>query len=77
MVGVRGERRLSYLVADQADPGYGSTCKMLGQSALCLAFDALPSAGGCLTPAKALGGALRERLRNVGMTFDLADTSAA
>jgi short subunit dehydrogenase-like uncharacterized protein len=77
LIGMRGEQHLSYLVADQADPGYGSTCKMLGQSALCLAFDELPAAGGCLTPATALGRALRQRLRKVGMTFEVADTTPA
>ena len=59
-----------YTVADPAgDPGYGSTCKMLGESALCLAFDPLTSPGGVLTPSFAMGGALVARLRNAGLTF--------
>ena len=59
-----------YVVADPAgDPGYGSTCKMLGESALCLAFDHLTSPGGVLTPSFAMGGALVERLRRAGLTF--------
>jgi short subunit dehydrogenase-like uncharacterized protein len=59
-----------YTVADPAgDPGYGSTSKMLGESALCLAFDALTSPGGVLTPSFAMGNALVERLRSAGLTF--------
>ena len=52
------------------DPGYGSTAKMLGESAVCLAKDALPAAGGCWTPASALGEPLLARLgENAGVTF--------
>jgi short subunit dehydrogenase-like uncharacterized protein len=59
-----------YTVADPAgDPGYGSTCKMLGESALCLAFDELTSPGGVLTPSFAMGQHLVERLRSAGLTF--------
>jgi short subunit dehydrogenase-like uncharacterized protein len=56
-------------VGDNLDPGYGSTAKMLGQSALCLAFDELPQRGGILTPASAMGMTLVNRLRDAGMTF--------
>jgi short subunit dehydrogenase-like uncharacterized protein len=56
-------------VGDNLDPGYGSTAKMLGQSALCLAFDDLPQLGGILTPASAMGIPLVNRLRKAGMTF--------
>jgi short subunit dehydrogenase-like uncharacterized protein len=76
LVGHRGEHRLSYRVADQLDPGYGSTCKMLGQSALCLAFDARgtgAAAAGSLTPSIALGAALVRRLRAAAMTFEVVD----
>jgi short subunit dehydrogenase-like uncharacterized protein len=72
IVGEHSDHRLTYLVADHADPGYGSTCKMLGQSALCLAFDALPKRGGSLTPSVAMGAALLSRMRAVGMTFEVA-----
>ena len=59
-----------YVVADPAgDPGYASTSKMLGESALCLTFDALTSKGGVLTPSTAMGEALVERLRRAGLTF--------
>jgi short subunit dehydrogenase-like uncharacterized protein len=59
-----------YTVGDPAgDPGYGSTCKMLGESALCLAFDELTSPGGVLTPSFAMGAHLVDRLRSAGLTF--------
>ena len=61
--------QLVYIAADRADPGYGSTAKMLGESALCLALDPLGSPGGVLTPAVAMGVALAERLRSAGLTF--------
>jgi short subunit dehydrogenase-like uncharacterized protein len=65
-----GNDRLVYIVADPAgDPGYQSTAKMLGESALCLAYDQLSSAGGCTTPSVAMNGALFERLRRAGLSF--------
>ncbi len=54
------------------DPGYGSTSKMLGESAVCLAQDGLSVAGGCWTPASAMGDALLVRLgKNAGVAFVL------
>jgi short subunit dehydrogenase-like uncharacterized protein len=64
-----GEITILGTVGDNLDPGYGSTAKMLGESALCLAFDDLPRRGGILTPASALGMTLVNRLRQAGMTF--------
>ena len=59
-------------VTGDRDPGYGSTCKMLGQAALCLAHDDLPTGGGIWTPASAMGDALLERLqKNAGLTFEI------
>jgi len=59
---VRGDR----------DPGYGSTSKMLAESAVCLAQDTLASPGGVLTPASAMGDALLSRLNdNAGVTVEL------
>ena len=46
-----------------------ATAKMLGESALCLAYDQLPASGGCLTPSVAMNGALLDRLRKAGLTF--------
>ena len=59
-----------YVAEDPAgDPGYASTSKMLGESALCLAFDKLASPGGVLTPSFAMGEMLVERLRRAGLHF--------
>jgi len=55
------------------DPGYGETSKMLGESALCLAFDELPARSGQLTPAVAMGDALRRRLVAAGIKFEVLD----
>ena len=49
-------------VEGDRDPGYGSTAKMLAQSALCLAKDVPDLAGGFWTPASALNDALIPRL---------------
>ena len=58
-------------VSGDSDPGYGSTSKMLGESAVCLALDPLSSPGGVLTPSVAMGDALLTRLQeNAGVTFD-------
>jgi len=51
------------------DPGYGETSKMLAESALCLAHDALPQRTGQLTPAVAMGQALIDRLLAAGISF--------
>jgi short subunit dehydrogenase-like uncharacterized protein len=63
---------LRYTVSDRMDPGYGSTAKMLGEAALCLALDPLSSPGGVLTPSVAMGDALLARLRRAGLTFAVA-----
>jgi short subunit dehydrogenase-like uncharacterized protein len=61
------------LVADQRDPGYGSTAAMLSESALCLALQGgeTRAEGGVLTPASAMGMPLIERLRKAGLTFEV------
>jgi short subunit dehydrogenase-like uncharacterized protein len=62
--------RLLYIVADDhGDPGYASTAKMLGESALSLAHDPLTSVGGVQTPSIAMGQHLLDRLRAAGLTF--------
>ncbi len=54
------------------DPGYGSTSKMLGESAVCLAKDAITVDGGCWTPASAMGVPLLTRLgEKAGVTFEI------
>ncbi len=55
------------------DPGYSETSKMLAESALCLAFDDLPQRAGQLTPAVAMGDALRLRLQAAGIEFEVLD----
>lgn len=66
-----GDDTLVYVVADpNGDPGYKSTAKMLGESALCLAYDELPGAGGVQTPSVAMDGKLVDRLRKAGLVFE-------
>ena len=65
-------RRASAAVKGDMDPGYGSTSRMLGESAVCLARDVPRSVtpGGCWTTASAMGDALIKRLEaNAGLTF--------
>ncbi|HLK26234.1 MAG TPA: saccharopine dehydrogenase NADP-binding domain-containing protein [Caulobacteraceae bacterium] len=59
-------------VKGDMDPGYGSTAKMLGESAVCLVRDVprTRTPGGCWTTASAMGDALIARLqKNAGLTF--------
>ena len=57
-------------VIGDMDPGYGSTSKMIGETAVCLAKDILPSSSGVLTPSIAMGDAILNRLqKNAGLTF--------
>ena len=59
-------------VTGDMDPGYGSTSKMLGEAAVCLALDDLPVEGGFWTPAAAMGQALLERLTtSAGLGFEI------
>jgi short subunit dehydrogenase-like uncharacterized protein len=61
-------------ITGDRDPGYGSTSKMLSESAICLAQDELASGGGVLTPASAMGDALLRRLRaKAGLSFEILD----
>ena len=72
-VGEAGNHTLVYVAADQhGDPGYGSTAKMLGESALSLALDPLTAPGGVTTPSVAMGQFLLDRLRRAGLTFEVA-----
>ena len=57
-------------VKGDKDPGYGSTSKMIAESALALAQDDLPVSGGFWTPASAMGDQLLARLpQSAGVTF--------
>ena len=59
-------------VTGDMDPGYGSTSKMIAESALCLIQDCEDLSGGMYTPAPAMGEKLIKRLtKNAGLTFDI------
>ncbi|MEQ9519100.1 MAG: saccharopine dehydrogenase NADP-binding domain-containing protein [Parvibaculum sp.] len=59
-------------VTGDKDPGYGSTSKMIAESAICLANDVPDLKGGFWTTAPAFGMKLVERLRaNAGLTFEV------
>jgi len=61
-------------ITGDRDPGYGSTSRMLSESAVCLALDKATTGGGVWTPASAMGAALLARLRdNAGLTFEVVD----
>jgi len=61
-------------VKGDKDPGYGSTSKMIAESAVCLLENPGNVPGGIYTPAPAMGGLLVERLqKNAGLTFQLED----
>ena len=60
-------------VAGDRDPGYGSTSRMLGESAMCLARDELAVGGGLATPASVLGHAMLARMPRAGVTFQIED----
>lgn len=65
---------LTVKVTGDRDPGYGSTAKMLGEAAACLAQDRPKKAlaGGFWTPSTALGDAYVQRLvEHAGLTFDV------
>ena len=62
-------------VTGNLDPGYGSTSRMITESALCLTTDCPDLAGGIYTPAAAMGSKLVARLTTqaAGLTFELLD----
>ncbi len=59
-------------VTGDMDPGYGSTSKMLAESAVCLIEDCPDLPGGIYTSAPAMGQKLVKRLvDHAGLTFEL------
>ena len=61
-------------VAGDMDPGYGSTSKMILESALCLVNDCPDLKGGIYTPAPSMGMKLIKRLEaSAGLTFKIED----
>jgi len=68
-----GETMIAGVTGDK-DPGYGSTSKMIAESALCLALDIdrNETPGGLYTPAPAMGMTLVLRLvEHAGLTFEM------
>ena len=57
-------------VVGDMDPGYGSTSKMIAESAICLVKECEDLNGGIYTPAPSMGTKLVKRLQdNAGLTF--------
>lgn len=69
-VGIAADgRQVRTSVQGDKDPGYGSTSKMLAETAICL-INAPDVAGGVWTPGAALQGRLVKRLQDhAGLTF--------
>ncbi|MGZ9030550.1 MAG: saccharopine dehydrogenase family protein [Burkholderiaceae bacterium] len=68
-------QRLRATVKGDRDPGYGSTCKLVGESALCLGeVDRGKTPGGVWTPGAAMGMTLVHRLQErAGLSFAIED----
>lgn len=65
-------KTLRVSVTGDMDPGYGSTSKMIAESAICLLKNPEAASGGIWTPAAAMGSLLIDRLkRNAGLTFEV------
>jgi len=63
-------RQVRGSVHGDMDPGYGSTSKIIAESAICLVKDCPEVAGGVWTPGAAMGTRLIDRLQsNAGVTF--------
>jgi short subunit dehydrogenase-like uncharacterized protein len=68
------DEQIRVAVRGDMDPGYGSTAKMIAESAVCLLRDCPDLPGGIYTPAPAMGLKLVERLtRYAGMTFTVEE----
>ena len=66
----KDDNKSIFKVTGDKDPGYGSTSKMLAESAVCLAKDRLEENYGVLTPSYAMGDNILDRLvSNAGLTF--------
>ena len=63
-------RRIDVGVKGDRDPGYGSTSKMIAESAIALLEDSEGVPGGVMTPAAAFGETFTQRLASrAGVTF--------
>ena len=66
------EESIHVSVAGDMDPGYGSTSKMIVESAICLVKECNDLSGGIYTPAPSMGTKLIKRLQdNAGLTFKI------
>ena len=64
------EESVHVSVKGDMDPGYGSTSKMITESAICLVRECDDLVGGIYTPASSMGNKLIKRLKaNAGLTF--------
>ena len=69
-------RTLRASVKGDRDPGYGSTCKLISEAALCLAreIDRDMTPGGVWTPGAAMGLTLVRRLQErAGLSFEIVN----
>jgi short subunit dehydrogenase-like uncharacterized protein len=65
-------RQARAVVKGDRDPGYGSTCKMISECAICMLRDTPDVAAGIWTPGAAMGHRLIKRLvDNAGLTFEV------
>ena len=70
--GLPGGDVMTLVVTGDRDPGYGSTSKMIAESALCVLHD-VTGDGGIWTPGALMGDALVARLQaNAGLSFSPA-----
>jgi short subunit dehydrogenase-like uncharacterized protein len=68
-IDANGEQVRGSVYGDK-DPGYGSTSKLIAETAICLVKDRPEVPGGVWVPGAALGQALVDRLHaNAGLTF--------
>ena len=66
------EQSVHVSVKGDMDPGYGSTSKMISESAICLVKECEDLNAGIYTPAPAMGTKLIQRLQdNAGLTFEI------
>ncbi|RYD54125.1 MAG: hypothetical protein EOP60_08530 [Sphingomonadales bacterium] len=65
-------QRVTATVKGDRDPGYGSTSKMIAESALCLIDDVPDAAGGIWTAGAIMAEPLAQRLEaNAGLSFSI------
>ena len=68
---ISDEASIQVDVFGKRDPGYGATCRMLGEAAISIAKGEVSELYGVVTPASALGIGFLNRLEKVGITFNI------